>query len=179
MKYLERNEALRQWDTYWDETQHEFFKVESLQDYSAEEVTQSPSYQLWMAGDKQGARDLLVKQRKTGASGVALTKNLLKRRIHIIEEPLSSYLQWEIMHYKQINMPLGKEQVFLVAKESINDVDIPGDFMIFDNTRAVQSHYSPSGRMTGMDFYDKGDDISRFLAIKERLLADGVAIDPI
>lgn len=170
MKYLKRDEALKQWNIYWDEATTEFFKVEAVQDYRAEEIAQSPSYEAWAKGDKNKSL-ALIKNNKNEWAKQAREKPILKRRIHIAKKPYTSYLEWEIMHYKLVNIPLGNEKVYLVNVDDINEQVIPGDFMIFDNERVANSHYDNTGKMTGMDFYDKGEDISKFIQLKDFLLS--------
>lgn len=169
MKSLQRDAAFKFWDTYWDEARHEFFKVETVQDYGSEEAVWSPSYVAWVNGDKETSIELL-KQGATEWSTQTHEKPILKRRIHIVQEPYTSYLEWEIMHYKLINIPLGDEKVYLLDLEEIKNVVIPGDFMIFDNKRVANSHYNQSGIMTSMDFYDRDEDISNFIKLKDLLL---------
>lgn len=175
MKHLERREALTLWNSYWDEMKREFFKVETLQDYSAEELLQSPSYELWMNGDKESSINLL-KNRKS-VEDLASNDSILRQRVHIVEHPYSSYLKWEITHYKLINIPIRKEKVFLVSSESIADVSVPGDFVIFDDNRVAVSLYDSTGVMTDMNFYDKSEDISQFLALKKLLLSRATQLE--
>jgi hypothetical protein len=170
MKYHKRDEALKQWSVYWDEATTEFFKVEAIQDYGAEETAQSPSYEAWAKGDKNSSIELM-KQNVNDWFRQSREKPILKRRIHIVKKPYTPYLEWEIMHYKLVNIPLGDEKVYLVSVDDVNEQVIPGDFMIFDNERVANSHYDNTGKMTGMDFYDKGEDISRFIQLKDFLLS--------
>jgi ribosomal protein L11 methylase PrmA len=66
-----------------------------------------------------------------------------KMRIHIVEEPYTPYLEWEAELYKHVHIPVIGEQVFIIPKQQVDHIDIPeGDFMIFDTSRAIQSHYN-------------------------------------
>lgn len=177
MKYLNRTEALKLWNTYWDDTTVEFFKVEAVQDYGAEEIAQTPSYNAWLKEDRTLAIALIKKNANQWAKQTK-NKPILKRRIRIVKEPYTSYLEWEIMYYKLVNIPLGGEKVFLVNWNNINVEAIPGDFMIFDNQRVANSHYDDTGRMIGMDFYDKGEDITQFMQLKDLLLSYAEELNP-
>jgi hypothetical protein len=176
MKNLNRNEAFKLWDIYWNDSVNEFFKVEAIQDYGAEEIVQSPSYEAWAKGDKNKSIEIM-KQNANEWSKQTRQKRVLKIRIHIVKKPYSSYIEWEIMHYKLVNIPLGDEKVYLVNSEDIKDVIIPGDFMIFDNERVANSHYGETGKMTGMDFYDRGEDISKFIRLKDLLLSKAIELE--
>lgn len=57
MKTLPRDQANVVWDELWDAMKSEWFKVEVLQDYSAEDKGESLS--AWMAGDKELSIELL------------------------------------------------------------------------------------------------------------------------
>lgn len=69
--------------------------------------------------------------------GVKLT------RIHLVEEPYSSYIEWELQHYKLVNIPKCGEKVYLVNRLEIVDLEFPNsDIMIFDKKRVVVNTYN-------------------------------------
>lgn len=170
MKTLDREEAHQEFNRFWKELETEWFKVEVLQDYSGEDS--GPSLKAWLEGDRERAIQLIREKAKDSDwADVNKDKKFKSTRIHIIEQPYSEYLLWEIEHYKLVNIPLAREEIFLVRKESVRDLDLPdGDFMIFDDRRVVRNYYTPDGRMHKADFYDKTDDISKFINLKRRLL---------
>lgn len=167
---LSRGENEKLWDKYWEETKKEWFKVEVLQDYSGED--DGPSLRAWMKGNKKTAIEILItKVAKQDWIRDFRNKNFKKTRVHITEWPYSQYLEWEIQHYKYINIPQAGENVYLVDKKEVFDLDIPGgDFVIFDRVRVVRNYYDGTGREYQMDFYDEGDDINGFLKMREELL---------
>lgn len=148
-----------------------WFKVEVLQDYTGED--KGESLDAWKTGDKDHSIELMRAwssdwtnecQRKV-ERGATLT------RIHIVDYPLSDYLQWEIEVYKNRNIPLGKETVYLLDRKDIADVWLPaGDMMMFDQKNVVIGNYDQTGYAETQDFYDENDDINRFLQLRERLL---------
>lgn len=155
----------------------EWFKVEVLQDYTGED--DGPSLQAWKAGNKAESRRLfeetVMKRAKDWQqscqskvkSGVKLT------RIHVIEEPHSAYIDWELMVYVLHSIPLCGERVYLVPRSKVADLDLPsGDFMLFDDEHLVVNRYDGNGLMIDADFYDvdAGDNIDRFLKLKTELL---------
>lgn len=94
-----------------------------------------------------------------------------KVRIRIVEAPRTPYLEWEIELYKQVHIPIIGQDTFLIPKERLAHLLLPdGDFMIFDRKRAIQSHYNSKGLMESMDFYDEGENIDSFLALREQLM---------
>lgn len=169
MKTLNREETIIEWDKFWNEMKDEWFKVEVLQDYSAEDI--GDSFQAWLAGDREKSLELMKKDAGSNEWVKMSSATPAKKiRIHIVEEPYSPYLLWEIEHYKSVNIPLVKEEVYLVKREVVKDLDIPdGDFMIFDNKRVVRNYYTPEGKVYKADFYYEDDDISKFLDLKTEI----------
>ncbi len=169
MKTTLRNKIDSTWNQYWEEATSEFFKVEAVQDYGAEENVQSLSFKAWKNGDKKLSIRMIMENANLWSKQTS-EKHILKRRVHIVKEPYTPYLEWEIMHYKLVNIPMGKEKVYLIKYGDLGDNLIPGDFMIFDDERVANSHYDKSGKMISMDFYNRGEDISEFLSLKDLLL---------
>ena len=174
MRTLAREEALKEFERFWNDLKEEWFKVEVLQDYSGEDF--GPSFKTWIEGDREKSIELLKENaRSSDWAKTAKSIPAKKVRIHIVDEPYSEYLKWEIEHYKLINIPLVGEEVYLIKREDVIGLDIPdGDFMIFDNTRVVRNYYTPEGKMYKADFYDESDDISKFLELKEKILSSDI-----
>ena len=168
MKTLKREEALKVWRAFWDGVQKEFFKVETLQEYLGEDV--SPSLDEWLKGNRKRSIELMQTDRATRWVKLLGDKPGVRRiRIHVVEEPFTPYLQWEIEHYKNVSISLAGEEVYLVYKSDISDLQV-SDFMMFDEERVTDSAYSKDGRLVSMDIYEKGEDIQRFIDIKQELM---------
>lgn len=171
MKTLPRDKASALFDQYWDRLKHEWFKLEVLQDYSGEDF--GPSLRAWLAGDQK--KSIRLMRESADKTWVADCQHKVKSgiklvRVHIIEKPLTPYLEWELEYYQRINKALCGENVYLVHKPATATLDIPpGDMIIFDNEVAAINQYDSSGKMTSQDFYDN-DDISPFLELKSELL---------
>lgn len=166
MKTLNREDTHIEFDKFWDELKTEWFKVEALQDYSAED--ESDSLKEWFSGNREGAIKLI----KSNINLSEDNNKINKIRIHIVDEPYSEYLLWEIEHYKLVNIPIEGEKVFLLNREDIKNLEISdGDFMIFDNKKVIRNHYGPDGKMYKADLYYEEDNISDFLALKNNILS--------
>jgi hypothetical protein len=170
MNTLTREQSFELWDIYWDQMEREWFKVEVLQDYSAED--DGTSLQTWKNGDKEKSIELIKSEqykewvdecRKKIDEGVKLT------RVHIVKWPLTQYLEWELEHYKYVNEAKCGENIYLVDKESLGGIDIPkGDIMFFDDKVVINS-YDEKGFMIAVTFFDENDDIKQFLNLREKL----------
>jgi hypothetical protein len=86
--------------------------------------------------------------------------------VHVVAKPYSPYIEWELEHYKYVNVAQCGEQVYLLDKADVSHLDLPaGDLMIFDNKRAVVNSYGAHGLMTHQTFYDETDDINEFIQL--------------
>jgi hypothetical protein len=170
---LSRDEGLKVWERFWDEATFEFFKVEDIQDYADEHNDQKGSLSLWLKGKKE-ASIRFIQNHKNAWADQTSSKNISKIRIHVVDEPYSEYLKWEIEHYKIVNIPLGKENVYLVNRKDVPGYN-QGDFMMFDQKRVTKSNYSTKGVLTGMDIYEN-EPIEQFRKAKELLLKYAVEI---
>lgn len=83
MVTLSRDESTKLWNKFWDETKKEWFKVEILQDYTAEDM--GPSLQAWLNGHKDEAIQLMLKD-VSEQELVQQAKNapFKKTRIHLV-----------------------------------------------------------------------------------------------
>ena len=176
MQKLERDEAGKKWDQLWQGMTKEWFKVEVLQDYSGEDAGES--LDAWMAGDKERSIQLMKAWTPEWANecrakveqGVKLT------RIHVVDYPLSDYVQWEIEVYKNRNIPMGGEDVYLLDRKDISGIDLPaGDLMIFDKKYVVVNEYDDNGRMTSETFHDESDStFNDYFYIQDQLLGSSL-----
>jgi len=164
---LPREEGWKIWDDFWNAATEEFFKVEDVQDYSEEDNDQMSSLHTWLRGDKEAALEMIHHNKSEWAEQTS-SKPITKIRIHVVDEPYSEYLQWEIEHYKLVNIPLGKERVYLVNRKDVPGYAL-GDFMMFDEKIVTTSHYSTKGRMETMGIY-RDEPIDEYLAAKALLM---------
>lgn len=151
----------------------EWFKVELLQDYGGEDDT--PSLQAWLKGDKEKSLELLDKwaadPNDPWVEDIQKKSDVRKTRIHVVEYPYTPYLEWEVEVYKRRNIPVAKENIYLVAKDKVKYLKLPnGDFCIFDRKRVARNYYDPKGKAYQVDYYEESDDISQFLKFREELL---------
>ena len=170
MKRLARDQANKLFDRYWDGLRQEWFKLEVLQDYTSED--DGPSLRAWLSGDKQKALEALESDDNLEFSRMCqqkLAEGVKLLRIHVLEEPLTPYMIWELEFYRKISIPRRGESVLVIDKSEIGDLNLPvGDLMIFDQKFVVVNDYENS-RMTHQTFYGPRDDLSHFLALRKAL----------
>ena len=151
MKTLPRKEALEFWNQWWEELEEEWFKIEVLQDYYG--MDNGPSLDAWLVGEKEKSIKLMPDYAKEWIE-MCQRSPAKKRRFHIMETPYTPYIEWEIELYKKVNIPLAREEVFLISKEKVAHLNIPdGDIMIWDSKRVARNYYTPDGVLEKIDFY--------------------------
>lgn len=178
MKTLPRAEANQLWRKFWSEMSREWFKVEALQDYTAED--DGPALRAWLAGDKKRSLRLIsqnIDPKSTEEFQHKLRQGVKFRRFHVVDRPYTAYIEWEIEHYKRVNQPVWGELVRLVNRLDIADLVLPaGDFMVFDDRRAVVNDYNSAGLVVSQTFYDETDDISWLLKLKPEIIRAGKSL---
>jgi len=172
MEILRRDAATIRWKQYWDQMQHEWFKLEVLQDYSGED--DRPSLQAYIDGDPERGLALIRQETRQSpwreACQQKCDQGVTLRRVRILEEPYTPYTAWELEYFKLVNLP-GGEQIFVIDKDNLGEVSLPGgDVVIFDDQRAVANTYDKTMRMEEQAFYTGSNSIAGFLALKESLL---------
>ncbi|MCL5093986.1 MAG: hypothetical protein M1355_02550, partial [Patescibacteria group bacterium] len=98
-------------------------------------------------------------------------EDIKKIRIHVIEKPLTSYLECEIACYKHWNIPIVGEDVYLVDKEKLGGMWLPaGDTLIFDNKNVIENIYDERGFCTGAKIIEDKEELKPYLEMKENLM---------
>lgn len=174
MKHLTLTKSLTTFNTLFASAEHEMFKAEVLQDYTA--VDDSPSLRAWLQGDKEKSRQLgKTDPVITSYRNMCLSSPAKITRVHVVKTPYTPYLAWEVeICYKNSLLAHNAETVMLVDINNLRHPQPPaGDFWIFDSTRVLQWEYENGvGKTIGAQVWDKttGDDISYFLQLKDALL---------
>ena len=89
MKIVDRKGEDQIFSQFWQETKEELFKVEVLQYYAEDE---GEILGEWLKGNKKKAIELLKQLPSWVGEG---KEDIKKIRIHVIEKPLTSYLECE------------------------------------------------------------------------------------
>ena len=164
MRTLSRDAAHVLWNQWWAEMNHSWFKLEVLPSYDGEDHV--PSYFLWMEGRyEQSIAALSSPDVKWGQQCQAkVARGVQLQRIRIVGEP-NPFIQWELHHYQQVNIPAG-EEVLIIDRSQVTNWPLPsGDVMIFDGLRAAQLAYDNTGRMTHGMFYEGPEDRTRLIEL--------------
>lgn len=129
---------------------HRVFRLETLDYYYAE--NERGPYQRFLAGEpadwawREPWKRLV---RETCASGRIMS------RVHVIGEPVSDYIRFELLHVYPANVDAGEDVRILsrsIAKERGLDWD---DFWLFDDERAAVLIYDTEGNVRRVEMYDE------------------------
>jgi len=136
MKTVSRKEGDRIFDQFLAEAKQEWFKVEVLQDYTAED--DSPSLRAWLAGNRKEALALLKKEAQNSEWSKELGRLVIKKtRLRVVKN---------------------------LSRRISN-----GNCKAIDDDRVIKNNYVAGGRCVGMGVYERGEDISYFLNLKNEL----------
>jgi hypothetical protein len=165
--------------------QGEWFRLETLQNYIGESPD-NPSLLAWLNGEETESIRLMEAwddNAWTTRCQKKMDAEVQFNRIHIVEEPYSPYVAWEIEAYKRANTRLG-ENVFLLPRQALGSLavlhgQVLPDLTIFDDTHVVASTYGKryidgvgyDGYCTDQTFYDTQDAAFKdYLAAKQNLM---------
>lgn len=94
-------------------------------------------------------------------------------RVHAIQVPHSSYIQWELASYA-LNVEAG-EDVRLIPVTGEWPEWLPGpDFWLFDDRAVLYLQYDDRGMLTGARVTSQPATVARVCSLRDRLMADSV-----
>jgi hypothetical protein len=146
---LDLDEFSAKFSEAWSTLTSRFLKLECRQTYR--EVETNESQAAYESGETQRARDLLALEAEADRP---LYEDIAKQgidyaRIRLIQEPLSPYLQYELISY-EIRQAMGEniEVVRLPSGLTLPNDDY-FDFLLFDRHTALIHDYGDSGSQSG------------------------------
>lgn len=133
----------------WNNVTHDVLKLETRQTY---QQSGDLSWELFLAGDVDGALELIPQMRQID---VSLYKSLALRGVHFVRcrpvnFPLTQYLQLEMECY-EFNEAHGENIRFIngAVFTKLFDSTALHDFMVFDSTVAFVHDYDSAGLIQG------------------------------
>jgi hypothetical protein len=124
--------------------EHTAYRLELLDAY--DEGSEAAAQASFAAGREPdiypGKRGWLEKVRAAAATGRVM------QRVHIVTEPLSSYLQFEIGWSYRLNRGAGEDIRILPADRAPAAVTEAGDYWLLDSRTLIRMEYDGRGRLT-------------------------------
>jgi hypothetical protein len=164
-------------DSHFDRFKHSAFRLEALPCYQVDQ--EDESFQAFRAGRALPERSVrtspwLARMALTTLSGKSW------RRVHVVDHPLSNYLQYELAAYLE-SAACG--EMIAIADRSAH----PGiralttDFWLFDaeteESYALLMNYAPDGRWLGFDHTVDPGVLARCRAERDLALAHSTALN--
>jgi hypothetical protein len=98
------------------------------------------------------------------------------QRVHVVTEPLSDYLRFEITGYR-LNVEAG-EDVRILPRRASEGLDLPDhDFWLFDDRQVVRMRYDGEGAFLGAELVEDPRAAARYCTWREAALAAAIPYD--
>jgi len=127
--------------------QHTAYRLEVLDFYADD--SEAPAFAAFAAGQSPdiypGKQGWLDKVRAATAAGRTM------QRVHVVTEPLNSYLRFEIGWSYELNEGAGEDIRILSADHAPVAVRTAGDYWLFDSDTLIQMEYDDRGRLVKLD----------------------------
>lgn len=152
----------------WGGLRSDFFKLETLQSYQV--PSEQEALELFASNRRQEAVELL--QRSWDSNLLwddALRRKIRLRRVHVVDLPLSPYLEFEIETYK-LGTAKG-ECIGIVTTKQVEASNLKtGDFLLFDDAVVVIHHFDSKGVLLYSEIGEDPNDVLPFVHAKDWLL---------
>jgi hypothetical protein len=106
----------------------------------------------------------------------ALAAGRRMQRVHVVTEPLSDYLRFEITGYR-LNVEAG-EDVRILPRRATGGLELPDhDFWLFDSRQVARMHYNGVGAFLGAELVDDAGAGARYCAWRDVALSAAIPYD--
>lgn len=138
------------------EFEHTAYRLELLPAYV--DSGESAAFQAFLAGQEPdiypGKQGWMQKVSTATATG------RLMQRVHVVTEPLSPYLQYEIGWSYGLNESTGEDIRILPADRAPSVVLESGDYWLFDSRTLIRMEYNSNGELAGLSHITDTDSIT-------------------
>ena len=136
--------------------EHTAYRLELLGSYIDD--SEAPAYAAFTAGREPdiypGKRGWLEKVR------AATTTGRVVQRVHVVTEPLNSYLEFEVRWSYKLNQGAGEDIRILPADRAPAVVAQAGDYWLFDSRTLIRMEYDDRGRLANLNYISDTDAIT-------------------
>jgi hypothetical protein len=147
------------------------FRLETLDHYAM--PYEEEAVQRFLAGEP---RDITYIAGWLERVAAALDAGRRMQRVHVVSEPLSDYLRFEISGYR-LNVEAG-EDVRILPRRATGKLALPDhDFWLFDGHQVVRMRYDGNGAFLEADQVDDAGATARYCSWRDAALAAAVPYD--
>jgi len=160
---------------------HDFFKMETLQQYADD---YSPGFRDYENGKinldelRNMLKEFLINDEDSTYNQFK-ERDIKYRRLHLVDIPISGYLHYEIESYI-IGAEFGEEIFLLTTKEaSALNLSAPlVDTIIFDNEIVYVQHFEVStGLWKFTEIIENAKEVAKHVEVKDTLLQNAMPLD--
>jgi len=146
------------------------FRLETLDHYSV--YDEMERFQRFLAGDPPFSREESQRLRPWLGEVEAITAaGKRMHRVHVVCEPLSDYLRFELTWGYPHNAEAG-EEIFILRVGPDSWPDLPRhDFWLFDGETVARMHYDSEGHFLGAELIDDSEAVAQYCHWRDVALA--------
>jgi hypothetical protein len=147
------------------------FRLETLDHYAM--AYEEEAVQRFLAGEPRDTTYIMGWLDRVAG---ALDAGRRMQRVHVVTEPLSDYLRFEISGYR-LNVEAG-EGVRILPRRATGGLELPDhDFWFFDGQQVVRMHYDGEGAFLGAELVDDSGAAARYGAWRDAALDAAIPYD--
>jgi hypothetical protein len=160
-----------EFDRLFERFQHTAFRLETLQHYSM--PYEDSLLRGFLVGEPEpvGLNEKYAWWRRLIADAVAVGKRV--ERIHVVAEPLSDYMRFQLTWLYPGNADAGEDIRIIPTSSGRWPADLPGyghDYWLLDSQTMALLHYDHEGRFVAVDLTDNESQIAQANAWRDAAL---------
>jgi hypothetical protein len=162
------------WDAMLVDFEHTAFRLEVLQHYAVG-YEDSP-LERFLAGEPRPAEPVLDDWHELVRAATAAGKRM--QRVHVVIEPLTPYLQYELTWAYADNIEAGEDILVLPVSAGQWPAGLPRhDFWLYDSSRVGVLHYDPEGHLYRAELVRDPAEVVRHAAWRDIALHHAIPWD--
>ncbi len=155
--------------------QQSWFRLETLQAYDA--PSEREPLRAFLAGEPHPPATEPSKA-WTAMIQTHVTAGRQLRRVHVIEEPLTPYVEFELAWGYAAGIAGGEDIRVIPVQRGQWPAGLPHeDFWLFDSAAVWRMDYDSAGHVLGAELFDDPDYVARRLAWRDTALRTAVPLD--
>jgi hypothetical protein len=168
-------QLVREFDSLF---QHRVFRLETLDYYCAE--NEREPYRRFLAGEPA---DWTWREPWKRIVRGHLAEGRIMQRVHVVSEPLSDYLRFQLLRAYPANVEagedvriLGRSSMFGVPSGNLYQGLRNADFWLFDDRLAAFLKYAPDGKVEHVELFEDGPVLQGCIRHREDTLRESVPL---
>jgi len=157
-----------EFDSYFDRFLVSAFRLEALPLYDV--AAEQDEFDAWQRGEPLPERSIRTDPWLARVALTTMTAGKRWMRAHVVDEPLSEYLQYELAGYAE-NQAAGEEIRIARRAEDPRLNNLPPDYWLFDadtpNPWALKMHYDDVGRWLGAELVTDRSRLDDYRGIRD------------